>query len=93
MGIPRMTGKTVPCGYCEATGRVGSGYGSYGKTMCPVCLGRGRISVPPTAQKCNGCNGTGRQRSHYLEGVFEKHNECHGTGWVTKSTTNTRLQR
>ena len=99
MGIPRVTGKTVPCGYCEATGRVSSGYGGYAKTACPICMGRGEISVLPAAQKCRGCNGTGRQRDRYLETVVETLRPewlvgiGHGTGWVTRPTLHPKLQR
>jgi hypothetical protein len=88
MGIPRVTGKTVPCGFCEAKGRVNSGYGGYAKTTCPVCLGRGKITVALEAQKCKGCGGTGRRLSGYYTTFYEKHAECHGTGWITRPTLN-----
>ncbi|MBN1374986.1 MAG: hypothetical protein JXA01_02400 [Dehalococcoidia bacterium] len=77
-----MTVKVVGCGYCGATGKVGSGYGSYAKTMCPVCLGRGRISVDANAVKCRGCNGTGRHYTGYHTLCVDKHSDCHGKGWV-----------
>jgi hypothetical protein len=78
-----MTNKMVPCGYCSTTGKVGSGYGSYGKTTCPVCLGRGRLSVDANANKCQGCNGTGRQNTGYFTCSTVKHESCRGTGWIT----------
>lgn len=93
MGIPRVTGKTVPCGYCESKGKVGSGYGDYARTMCPICLGRGRITVPLDAQRCRGCNGTGRHYAGYHKMGFEKHNDCHGTGWIARPSMNAGPRR
>ena len=84
MGIARVTTKVVPCGFCDATGRVNSGYGGVAKTTCPVCLGRGKISIDINSQKCRGCNGTGRHNTGYHTRCVEKHNECHGTGWITR---------
>jgi hypothetical protein len=79
-----MLGKIVPCGYCGATGRIDSGFASYSKTMCPVCLGRRNIQVPVNAEKCRECKGTGRHYRDYMRLTFERHVQCHGTGWVAR---------
>ena len=84
-----MINKMVRCNYCNETGKVGSGYGSYGTTMCPVCLGRGRISIDENAKKCVGCNGTGRQYTGYYTLGLVRHNSCHGTGWIAPATMQT----
>jgi hypothetical protein len=78
-----MINKMVPCNYCKATGRVGSGYGSYGKTTCPICFGRGQLSIDTNAKKCQGCNGTGRQDTGYFTCSVVKHESCRGTGWIS----------
>ncbi|MGA9047622.1 MAG: hypothetical protein WB588_01360 [Dehalococcoidia bacterium] len=78
-----MANKIVRCNYCNATGKVGSGYGSHATTMCPVCFGRGQISIDSDAVKCSGCNGTGRQYTGYFTSGPVKHNACHGMGWIT----------
>jgi hypothetical protein len=88
-----MTAKIVPCGFCGSTGKVGSGYGSYGKTTCPVCLGRCRISVNADSVKCRGCNGTGRHFTGYHTVGLQKHNDCHGTGWAEGPVLNAGLRR
>jgi hypothetical protein len=77
-----MATKTVPCNYCLATGKVSSGYGGYAKTACPVCCGRGRISIDENAKKCSGCNGSGRQYTGYHTLGMIKHSTCRGTGWT-----------
>jgi hypothetical protein len=78
-----MMNKTVPCNFCKATGKVGSGYGSYGKTSCPVCFGRGQISIDAYAKKCAGCNGSGRLNTGYFTNSVVKHETCRGTGWIS----------
>jgi hypothetical protein len=84
-----MTNKMVCCNYCNATGKVGSGYGSHATTMCPVCLGRSQISIDPNAKKCSGCHGTGRQYTGYYTSGLVKHNSCHGMGWIAPDKTQT----
>ena len=84
-----MPNKMIRCNYCNATGKVGSGYGSYAKTMCPVCLGRSQISIDSNAKKCSGCNGTGSQRTGYYTPGIVKHPSCHGTGWIAPQNTQT----
>ena len=78
-----MTKKMVPCGYCRTAGRVGSGYGNYATTVCPVCLGRKQISIDADAKKCQGCDGTGRQYTGHFTLGLVKHESCRGTGWIT----------
>ncbi len=72
----------VACGFCGASGRIDSGYGTYGKTECPVCHGRARFTVPVDAKRCAGCNGTGRQVTHFGRITIDQHHMCHGTGWT-----------
>jgi len=87
-----MITKIVPCGYCKATGKVGSGYGNYAKTTCPVCQGRGRFSVDANAIKCSGCNGTGKHLVGYHTLVAEKHSDCRGKGWIVRPSSCASLQ-
>jgi hypothetical protein len=84
-----MMTKIVPCNYCRATGKVGSGYGSYGKTTCPVCFGRGQIHVDANARKCEGCNSSGRLNTGYFTNSVVKHETCRGTGWVSTQSKQT----
>jgi hypothetical protein len=88
-----MSAKIVPCGYCGATGKVGSGYADRGKTTCPVCLGRQKISVDAGATKCSGCKGTGRTHTGYFTLGLQKHNDCHGTGWLAPRVISAALIR
>ena len=84
-----MTNRTVRCNYCNATGKVGSGYGGFAKTMCPICLGRRQISIDSNAKKCRDCNGMGNQNTGYHTLRLVKHNSCHGTGWIAPDKTQT----
>ncbi|MGA2367141.1 MAG: hypothetical protein ABSF74_01000 [Dehalococcoidia bacterium] len=93
MSNPRMLGKMVACGYCGSSGRIDSGYGTSGKTECPVCRGRARITVPPDAKKCSGCNGTGRFYTNFGRITFNRHSTCHGTGWTWQPSVTTPSKR
>ena len=83
----------VACNYCGSSGRVASGYGTFGKTECPVCRGRCRIAVPQDAKLCSGCKGTGRNYTNFGRITFDRHSTCHGIGWTWQTNVATRSQR
>ncbi len=82
MRNPLAAVKIVPCGYCVGTGKIPAGYGGLARAECPVCLGRGRLTVPADVKRCAGCNGTGRHYTNYFRTTFERHFSCRGTGVV-----------
>jgi len=48
--------KTLNCGFCRGTGKKAKGAG------CPVCRGKGRVSIVPPTVPCAYCKSTGTER-------------------------------
>lgn len=68
--------KEVRCVYCNGTGKTPSRVFS-----CPICKGKGRISIEDDMVPCPACKGTGRHPQSKLSCL-----ECKGLGYVKPSS-------
>ena len=80
--------EVYPCGFCNGTGEKPRG------SKCPVCKGKGTVSVEPPAVKCAYCKGRGEEKPRsnvtctackgkgviHIEEPVEICPHCRGTG-------------
>jgi len=81
--VVALPAPVVTCAYCRGKGQTRRG----AKLFCPVCQGRGLVSVAEAFQSCPQCHGSGATRTG-LPCIG-----CKGTGVVSVSSDGRRASR
>ena len=70
------------CGFCAGKGRVSEDGFDGDETACPVCQGKGNVTVSVDTSLHQLCDGRGKMKLKTRMGkVIAMCPECKGTGW------------